>query len=79
MARRQGVVDLYPFDKEEYKKGIQQAITEVMKTKRNLQEAVNDIIDEVPNLPEIALDNLHREIERQTTIELMLRGLASLL
>ena len=51
MAWRNQVVDLYPFDKEEYQKGIEQAIYEVMETKRILQESIDALLDEVTNPP----------------------------
>ena len=79
MARRNQVVDLYPFDKEEYQKGIEQAIYEVMETKRILQESIDALLDEVTNPPEYTMEKLEKLKCRQTKIELILRGLHSLL
>ena len=79
MARRNQVVDLDPFDKEEYQKGIEQAIYEVMETKRILQESIDTLLDEVTNPPEYTMEKLEKLKCRQTKIELILRGLRSLL
>ena len=79
MAQRNQVVDLYPFDKEEYQKGIEQAIYEVMKSKRILQESIDALTDEVTNPPEYTMEKLQKLKCRQTKIELILRGLRSLL
>ena len=76
---RNQVVDLFPFDKDEFITGLEQAISEVMQTKRILQESIDDIVDEVPEPPEVALDNIQKLLGRQTKIELILRGLKSLL
>ena len=60
MVRRNQVVDLYPFDKDEYQKGIEQAIMEVMETRRILQESIDDLIDEVPNPSEYTMEKLKK-------------------
>ena len=79
MAQRNQVVDLYPFDKEEYQKGIEQAIYGEMETKRILQESINALLDEVTNPPEYTMEKLEKLKCCQTKIELILRGLHSLL
>ena len=79
MAQRNQVVDLYPFDKEEYQKGIEQAIYEVMETKRILQESIDALLDELTNPPEYTMEKLEKLKCRQTKIELILWGLRSLL
>ena len=60
MARRNQVVDLYPFDKEEYQKGIEQAIYEVMETKRILQESMDTLLDKVTNPPQYTMEKLEK-------------------
>ena len=79
MARRNQVVDLYPFDKDEYQKGIEQVIMEVMETRRILQEKIDDLIDEIPNPSEYTMEKLKKLKCHQTKIELILHGLHSLL
>ena len=79
MARRNQVVDLYPFDKKEYQKGIEQAIYEVMESKRILQESIDALTDEVTNPPECTMEKLQKLKCQQTKIELILWGLHSLL
>ena len=79
MARRNQVVDLYPFDKEEYQKGIEQAIYKVMESKRILQESIDALTDEFTNHPEYTMEKLQKLKCRQTKIELILQGLRSLL
>ena len=79
MVRRNQVVDLYPFDKDEYKKGIEQAIMEVMETRRILQESIDDLIHKVPNPSDNTMEKLEKLKCRLTKIELILCGLRSLL
>ena len=79
MVWRNQVVDLYPFNKEEYQKGIEQAIYEVMESKRILQESIDALTDEFTNPPEYTMEKLQKLKCQQTKIELILQGLRSLL
>ena len=79
MARRNQVVDLYPFDREEYKSGLDQAISEILNMKREIHETLDDIINDIPNPPETAIKNLNKHLGKLTKVELILRGLCSLL
>ena len=79
MAWRNQLVNLYPFDREEYKNGLDQAISEILNMKREMHEALDDLSDEVANPPETTICTLHKQLGTLTKIELILRRLCSLL
>ena len=79
MARRNQVVDLYPFDREEYKSGLDQAISEILNMKWEIHETLDNIINDIANPPKTAIENLNKHLGKLTEVELILRGLCSLL
>ena len=79
MARRTQPIDLYPFDREEYITGLDQTIMEIASLKRQLEESIEDFYDDIQNPPEVPMDNLQKMLGSLTKLELILRGLRSLI